>query len=63
MFGLGWSELLLILVVMLLLFGAKRLPEVARALGHSIHAFKQGMQEGEEKTRKDLEEKSDKRDA
>ncbi len=34
MFGLGYQELLVILVIVLVLFGAKRLPELARSLGH-----------------------------
>lgn len=45
--GLGMGELTLILGVALLLFGAKRLPELARSLGGSINAFKQGLKEGE----------------
>jgi len=40
MFGMGTSEILLILVVTLLLFGAKRLPEIARGLGKGIQQFK-----------------------
>lgn len=39
MFGLGMGELLVILVIVLLLFGASRLPEVARALGRAIREF------------------------
>lgn len=39
MFDIGWAELLVILVIFLLLFGAKRIPEIARALGGSLHAF------------------------
>ena len=44
--NVGMSELIVILVIVLLLFGAKRLPEVAKGLGKSIKAFKQGMEEG-----------------
>ena len=40
---IGISEILLILLVALLLFGAKRLPEIGRALGKSIAEFKKGM--------------------
>lgn len=39
-FSLGGPELLLILAVVLLLFGAKKLPELARGLGQSIKEFK-----------------------
>ena len=36
MFGLGYQELLLILVIVLILFGAQRLPDLARSLGSSV---------------------------
>jgi sec-independent protein translocase protein TatA len=43
-FGMG--ELLIILVVVLLLFGAKKLPDLARSLGRSLNEFKKGRDEG-----------------
>ena len=45
MFGLGYQELLIILVIVLVLFGAKRLPELARSLGSSVKEFKKGVNE------------------
>ncbi|MFN5561403.1 MAG: twin-arginine translocase TatA/TatE family subunit [Opitutaceae bacterium] len=47
-FGLGGPELLLILAVVLLLFGAKKLPELAKGLGRSVKEFKKASNEVEE---------------
>lgn len=41
--NVGMGELIIILLVILLLFGAKRLPELAKSLGRSIRHFKEGM--------------------
>jgi sec-independent protein translocase protein TatA len=41
----GWPELVIIVLVIMLLFGAKRLPELARSLGKSISEFKKGREE------------------
>ena len=43
----GGSEIILIIFVILLLFGAKKLPELSRSLGKSLGEFKKGQQEGE----------------
>ena len=50
--NIGWPEILLILLVVLLLFGAKRLPDLARALGKSLREFKKGREEGEDSDEK-----------
>jgi sec-independent protein translocase protein TatA len=45
MFGLGIGELLIVLVIVLVVFGAGRLPEVMGALGKGVHQFKRGLKE------------------
>lgn len=45
MFGLGLPEILLILVIALLIFGAARLPEIGRSLGKALSEFKKGTKE------------------
>lgn len=45
MFGMGPWELFLIFIVILLLFGAKRLPEMARGLGKGITEFKKALKD------------------
>lgn len=44
--NLGPTELLVILVIVMLLFGASRLPKLARSLGESSREFKKGLAEG-----------------
>jgi sec-independent protein translocase protein TatA len=57
MFGLGYQELMIILIIVLLLFGAQKLPELARGLGKSVSEFKRGQSEDEAKAEKAHEEK------
>jgi len=47
MFGIGMPELIVILIILLLVFGAAKLPEIGRAMGKAIGEFKKGMKEGE----------------
>ena len=49
--GLGWQELLLVFMIVLLLFGAKRLPEIARSLGKASNEFKRAKDEFMDETR------------
>jgi TatA/E family protein of Tat protein translocase len=49
---LGAPEILIILAVFLLLFGAKKLPELARSLGKSMNEFKKGIAEGADDAKK-----------
>ncbi|TLM67156.1 MAG: twin-arginine translocase TatA/TatE family subunit [Deltaproteobacteria bacterium] len=46
MFGLGTTELLLILVLVLIIFGAGKLPQVGKSLGEGLRNFKDGMKDG-----------------
>jgi sec-independent protein translocase protein TatA len=49
MFGLGIWELLVILVIVLLLFGARKLPEVGSGIGEGIRNFKNAMKDGKDR--------------
>ena len=53
--GLGPTELIVIVLVIVLLFGATKLPQLAKALGQSKRAFREGIEEGEKETPKPLE--------
>lgn len=45
--NLGMGEILVLLVLALLLFGAKRLPEIGRSAGSAFREFKKGLESGE----------------
>ncbi len=55
--GLGTTELIAIAVVIFLLFGATRLPQLAKALGQSKRAFKEGLDEADKEELKEAREK------
>ena len=52
MFGLGMPELLIVLVIVVIIFGASRLPQLGEGLGKAIKGFKKGISEANE-TNKD----------
>ncbi len=55
--GLGTTEIILIVAVLFLLFGASRLPQLAKSLGQTRKAFKEGIREAEEEDRLEQEQK------
>ena len=56
MFGLGTTELIIILVLVMIIFGAGKLPSVGGALGKGLRNFKAGIKEGnEEKDEKEAD--------
>ena len=58
MFGLGLQELIVILVILLLLFGSRKLPELARSIGKSAKEVRKGFDSDDTKeTKKDSEKK------
>jgi sec-independent protein translocase protein TatA len=52
MFGYSWGPILIILVIVLLLFGPKRLPELGESIGKAINSFKKAHEEPENLTHK-----------
>ena len=57
MLGLGTYEILIIVAILFLLFGATRLPQLAKSLGQTRKAFIDGMREAEEEERVEQEQK------
>ena len=69
MFGIGMQELLIILLIVIIVFGAKRLPELSSSLGKAIRNFRRSMSEPDEidvtpdkKDAKPGKDKEDKKD-
>ena len=56
LFNLGTGEIILIVAIILLLFGGRKIPELMRGLGKGVKSFKQGMNEVEEELKKPLED-------
>lgn len=59
MFGLGMGEALILLAVVLLLFGGKKLPELGNSMGKALTNFKKGMKEGANDEANSIEDKKD----
>lgn len=45
---IGWPEILTVVLVILLLFGGKKIPELMKGLGKGVNSFKKGLKEGEQ---------------
>ncbi len=59
MFGLSPGELIVVLIILILLFGARRLPELGSSLGHAIQNFRKAFRDAEAiDVTKDKDEKS-----
>lgn len=54
--NIGWPEIVVILTIFILLFGAKKLPELARGIGKSIKEFKKATSNVEEEIRNAIED-------
>ena len=53
MLGLGMQEILVIALIILLLFGGKKIPELMRGLGKGVKSFKEGMNDVTEEVKSD----------
>ncbi|NJR19891.1 MAG: twin-arginine translocase TatA/TatE family subunit [Calothrix sp. CSU_2_0] len=59
MFGLGWTEVAVIGIVALLVFGPKKIPELGSALGKTLKGFKEELNNSSEETSQDGEKEDD----
>ena len=57
--GLGTPEIIIIALIVLLLFGGKKIPELMKSVGKGIKSFKKGMNEDDDKTEKISSEEKD----
>lgn len=60
--GIGFQEILVIALIILLLFGGKKIPELMKGLGKGVKSFKDGMSGADEANAKKEEEKKDESD-
>ena len=53
MFGIGFQEIIIIALVVLLLFGGKKIPELMKGLGKGVRSFKDGMNGTDQEEKKE----------
>jgi sec-independent protein translocase protein TatA len=58
--NIGWPEIVLVALVILLLFGGRKIPELMRSLGSGIKEFKKGMRDGADEKPAEPEQHGDK---
>jgi len=58
MFGLGMQELIIVMIIVVVLFGATRLPQLGSGIGKAIKNFKEGINDVSEKEIEESKEKS-----
>lgn len=61
-FNLGWGEILIIALIVLLLFGGKKIPELMKGIGKGVSSFKKGMNDIEDEIKKPIDEPANKKD-
>lgn len=59
-FNLGTGEIIIIAIVILLLFGGKKIPELMRGIGKGVRSFKEGVNDVKDEIEKPIEDNSDK---
>ena len=60
LFSLGAPEVILIALLVLLIFGGKKIPELMRGLGKGVNSFKKGLKDVDDEIKNDLKDDTDK---
>ena len=61
-FNIGWGEILIIALIILLLFGGKKIPELMKGIGKGVSSFKKGMNDIDYEIKKPIDEPAGKKD-